>query len=85
MTFSFQQSEAAALYSVEQLWNTEDTQHLEAGAAKDVLEEVSSDCTGDSNLGPTVTCVQQSQSLWAKSGVMDSAGRAAVPSTHCET
>lgn len=51
---------------------------MEAGAAKDVLEEVPSDCTGDSNLGPTVTHVQQSQSLWAKSGVTDSAGRAAA-------
>lgn len=39
------------------------SRHLEAGAAKDVLEEVPSDCTGDSNLGPTVTPAQQKQSV----------------------
>lgn len=37
--------------------------HLEAGAAKDVLEEVPSDCPGDSNLGPTGAPAQQRQSL----------------------
>lgn len=85
VTFSFQQNGTAALYSVEQLWNTKDTWHLEASAAKDVLEEVPSDCTGDSNLCPSVTSAQQSQSLWAKSGVVGSAGRAAVPLSYCET